>query len=168
VSVDIIPIEEKHIAGFNAAVGEVARERLYLSFFDAFPMEGSRKFVMNNIANGNPQFVAILDNKVIGWCDINPNTSRVISPHCATMGMGILPPYRGQGIGKKLLAAALDAAKKKGILRVDLTVRATNLNAIKLYEKFGFVHEGTMRKEACVDGLYYDTHMMALLFPPLA
>jgi len=165
--VEIIPVQESHIEEVNAIVGKVAREREYLTFFDAFPMESTREFIMGNIANGNPNFVAMMGNKIIGWCDITQNTSRPVNRHSGTMGMGILAPYRGIGIGRKLLAAAINAAKQKGILRIELTVRETNHIARALYEKMGFVLEGILRKEWHANGKYYDTHVMALLLPPL-
>jgi len=167
IHAEIIPAQESHIEEVNVVVGEVAREREYLTFFDAFPMESTREFIMGNIANGNPNFVALVENKIIGWCDITRNTSRPVNRHSGTMGMGILARYRGIGIGRKLLAAAINAAKEKGIFRIELTVRETNHIACTLYEKMGFVREGTLRKEWHVDDKYYDTHVMALLLPPL-
>jgi RimJ/RimL family protein N-acetyltransferase len=158
----IRPIAENDIEDFNAAVGEVARERDYLTFLDNPPMNGTDAFVRDNIANGHPQFIAITDNKIIGWCDITPDTSRVVHEHKGTLGIGILKPYRGQGLGRRLMNAAIQAAKEKGLQRIELKVRTTNTNAFMLYQKLGFVLEGTMRKEWHVDGVYYDTHFMAL------
>lgn len=168
MSVDIIPIAEEHIEAFNAAVGEVAREKNYLTFLDCPPMEGTYEFVRENIAQGHPQFVAMEGNKLIGWCDITPDSTREVHRHKGTLGIGILAGYRGQGIGRRLMETAITAAARKGLTRIELKVRASNTHARALYEKLGFVLEGTMRKEWHVDGQYYDTHFMALLLPPLA
>jgi RimJ/RimL family protein N-acetyltransferase len=47
--------------------------------------------------------------------------------------------------------------------RVSLEVLAINTNAIKLYEKLGFVREGIRRKEFFLDGKYLDSYIYGLL-----
>ena len=49
---------------------------------------------------------------------------------------------RGQGCGKKLLAAALKALKARGVEEVFLEVRAGNEPAERLYAQFGAVEVG--------------------------
>ena len=55
VDCDIVPIAENHIPGFRAAVDAVAREKKYLAFLEAPPLEETTKFVLNNIEQKNPQ-----------------------------------------------------------------------------------------------------------------
>jgi ribosomal protein S18 acetylase RimI-like enzyme len=45
---------------------------------------------------------------------------------------------RGKGIGKKLLDATIEHARQKGFATVKLNVIETNLDAKRLYERFGF------------------------------
>ena len=79
--------------------------------------------------------------------------------------MGLLQSYRGQGIGRRLLQRTLDAARARGLSRVELTVREDNPAAIALYEKFGFEAEGVQRNAFKVVGRYHNLIMMAVLFP---
>ena len=51
------------------------------------------------------------------------------------------------------------------ILRIELTVYTDNVAALRLYQKFGFVIEGTHRAYALRDGAYVDAHAMARLHP---
>ena len=81
--------------------------------------------------------------------------------------MGLLPAVRGQGIGQRLMEAALKAAQSYGFTRVELAVRADNVRAIALYERLGFVREGVLRNGFCVDGVYFDVYTMALLYKPV-
>ncbi len=77
--------------------------------------------------------------------------------------MGIIPEFRGKGIGHRLMIAALDRARDEGFLRVELSVRSDSTNAIALYEKIGFVKEGLLKRSVCVDGQFSDTICMAIL-----
>jgi|EndMetStandDraft_2_1072991.scaffolds.fasta_scaffold150075_2 ribosomal protein S18 acetylase RimI-like enzyme len=159
---EITPIAEDHIPGFRATLDAVARERKFLSFLEAPPLEQIRPFVLNNIKEGWPQLVVLAEDEVVGWCDVLPTPRRTVSAHCATLGMGLLPAYRGQGIGRKLMRCTVDAALAFGFTRIELTVRETNVNAIALYKSFGFEMEGLHRKAVCIDGRYENTLSMAL------
>ncbi|MES2607961.1 MAG: GNAT family N-acetyltransferase [Pseudomonadota bacterium] len=159
----IAPTTDDHIEGYCAAVASVSSERLYLTTFSGFSLESSRAFVLGNRAKGFPHFVALDNEKVIGWCDIS-SFDRPVSKHSGTLGIGILKPYRGQGIGKKLINTTIAAAKESGLTRVDLTVRENNTNAIALYKKVGFEIEGVLRNAIRIDGLYTNSIAMAMLF----
>ncbi|WVY89866.1 hypothetical protein V8G54_035380 [Vigna mungo] len=54
------------------------------------------------------------------------------------MTLGVLAPYRGLGIGTKLLNHALDLCSKQNISEVYLHVQTNNEDAINFYKKFGF------------------------------
>lgn len=161
MTVDIRSITPEDIEGFRHAVDVVARERKYLAFLEAPPLARAREFVLENIAKGNPQFVAITDGGVVGWCDIIRH-SRPIHAHAGVLGMGLLPAHRGRGYGRKLLETTLRAAVLAGFSRVELTVHADNPRAVALYERVGFVHEGTKRRATCIDGRFGDAIMMAI------
>ena len=160
---NIVPITEAHTEGFWSAVDSVSRERKYLAFLEGPPINTTRDFVLNNI-NGNwPQVVAMSNGALIGWCDVTA-LDRPVFAHIGSLGMGVLAPYRGQGIGKALISAALQKARARGLTRIELTVRENNKAAIELYKKFGFVAEGIHKNGVCIDGQYENHIFMALLF----
>ena len=77
--------------------------------------------------------------------------------------MGIVPAYRGRGLGFRLLNTALEQARGAGFVRIELDVYADNMRAIALYEKVGFVREGVVRDAVFVDGKYRDAIAMAMV-----
>lgn len=160
---DIVPIAEADIESFHRALDLVARERRYLAFLEAPPLESTRAFVLDLIKRGYPQFVALAGGEVVGWCDVTPK-SRPVHAHTGVFGVGILPSFRGQGVGARLIERTLGAARAIGLSRIELTVRESNVNAIALYEKFGFEIEGLLRKAINVDDAYENVVMMGLLF----
>lgn len=72
----------------------------------------------------------------------------------------------GHGIGTRALLAALSHAfDTVGLHRVSLEVYDHNPRARRLYERIGFVHEGTLRDALRLDGRWVDAHLMSLLRP---
>lgn len=62
------------------------------------------------------------------------------------------------------MAAVMDLAENwLNLKRLELTVYTDNSKAIHLYEKYGFVIEGTLRQWALRDGAYIDAYTMARL-----
>lgn len=162
LNVHIEPSRPGLIEGFHDCLDSVARERRYLAFDQAPPVDQMREFVAAGLASGMVQYFAVSDQRVVGWCDIRPG-GKEVQPHAATLGIGVRTGYRGQGIGSRLIEWCLNDAWSKGLTRVDLEVFSENTSAIALYEKFGFQHEGIKRRGRLVDGVYDDIVVMGLL-----
>jgi ribosomal protein S18 acetylase RimI-like enzyme len=162
--IEIVPIGRQHIAGFHAALDCVAKERRYLAMLEAPSFWRTRRFVLASLQAGAVHVVAVADDRVVGWCDLRPKAAPVLR-HTAVLGMGLVAAYRSQGIGSRLLTAALGLAPARGIRRSELIVRSDNSAAIALYRRFGFVDEGTCRNYMRVDDVDYDALLMARLDP---
>lgn len=106
----IIPIEEKHAEGFHACLDYVAKERKYLVFQEAPPLESTLGFVKENVETGQVQLVVMDEEKVVGWCDILKPKS-VAFAHVGAVGIGLLPGYRGKGCGEE----AFGRSHQKGV-----------------------------------------------------
>jgi ribosomal protein S18 acetylase RimI-like enzyme len=158
----ILPIAQEHIEGFRTVLDSVARERRYLAFLEAPSLEDLSAFVGKNIRNGYPEYVALVGDRVVGWCDALP-FERPTKAHGGVLGMGVKTEYRGVGIGRALIQATLEGARTAGLTRIELTVREDNERAIHLYRKLGFTHEGLKRNGVRVDGRYYNLVSMGLL-----
>lgn len=163
MTIEIVPIGAEHIPGFRDVLDSVARERRYLAFLEAPSLETVDAFVSANIAAATPQFVAMSDGQVVGWCDILPK-NRPTRRHTGVLGVGVIDRCRGQGIGRALITKTMVAARTKGFTRVELTVRTDNIRAIRLYERLGFTTEGVVRRDLLIDGQYQDSRLMALLY----
>jgi RimJ/RimL family protein N-acetyltransferase len=151
-------------AAFRACLDAVARERRYLALVEAPPIEQVRGFLAAALARGAVQFLALSDGEVVGWCDVTPRDWEGYR-HCGTLGMGVLPAYRGRGLGRELLRRTLEAARERGIERVELEVHASNEAAIGLYLRHGFEREGVKRRGRILDGRAEDILCMAWLAP---
>ena len=73
--------------------------------------------------------------------------------------------WRGRGVGSVTLRWLVEWARSNPVIhRLELEVFTHNAGAIKLYERLGFVNEGTLREDFFKDGRYADSHIMAILF----
>ena len=162
MNVTIRPITTDDAESFHSCLDIVAREAKYLAMLEAPPIDQTRAFVNDNIANGYPQLVAHDGARVVGWCDILPG-QRVTMRHCGTLGLGLLPEHRGKGLGRELIAACIAKAPDVGVTRIQLDVRADNERALRLYERMGFVRDGIKKNGMRVNGEYFELITMALL-----
>jgi L-phenylalanine/L-methionine N-acetyltransferase len=105
--------------------------------------------------------LAISGEQVIGMIGIlGISNTRML--HIRSLFMAVHQDLQGQGVGQRLLQAALDLCD--GPLRakrVDLSVFTDSAHALALYQKFGFVIEGRLRCNAFRDGHYVDAYAMA-------
>ena len=60
--------------------------------------------------------------------------------------IAILPEYRRRGLAKDLFSALSDAARDKGVTRLQLEVRESNVAARSLYESLGFIVDGKRKR----------------------
>jgi putative acetyltransferase len=110
--------------------------------------------------------VAEQDGAVVGTAGLHPAGPSQRRRHVMSLGMSVLSAAQGRGVGSALMAGLCDYADNwVGTLRLELSVYTDNTKAIGLYQKFGFVIEGTMRGYAMRDGQFADTHAMARLHP---
>jgi RimJ/RimL family protein N-acetyltransferase len=84
--------------------------------------------------------------------------------HRATLGMGLLRAFTGQGHGTALVeTAARWAREEAGLAWIDLGVFSNNERARRLYRRMGFVEIGTRREAFRLDsGVAVDDVLMAL------
>jgi ribosomal protein S18 acetylase RimI-like enzyme len=54
--------------------------------------------------------------------------------------LAVLPEYRGQGVGRALLALIELQARKRGCVKLTLEVQENNHRARRVYERAGFSH----------------------------
>lgn len=161
--VQIIYADEKYISSFYKTLGQVAAEKIYIEMTEPPPFDKTEAFQKKLIEQNNPVYYAVIADQVVGWIDISrPENERL--KHRGFLGMGMLASVRGQGIGSKLMDKALEHAKKIGLEKVELSVYTTNTGAIKLYQKFGFIEEGLIKKYRKLGDQYFDCINMAKYF----
>ena len=89
-------------------------------------------------------FVAENAGEIVGRLSVarDPHPA---SNHVADLGLMVAAAHRRRGIGRALLARAVEWAGDARVRKLELHVLPHNAPAIALYESFGFVREGYRR-----------------------
>jgi len=78
-------------------------------------------------------FVTWHHDEVVGYLIF-----RVILDELHFMNLAVRPSWQRRGLGAALVYFALQAGRQRGVSKSTLEVRASNVRAQKLYQKFGF------------------------------
>lgn len=95
-----------------------------------------------------------------GWVELHRMVPRRMR-HVAGLTLAVDAQARGRGIGRGLLRATYPWARRVGVRRIRLDVRAGNDVARRLYESEGFELEGCEREQVRTDEGFEDNLIMA-------
>jgi RimJ/RimL family protein N-acetyltransferase len=126
-------------------------------------LEDEREFVLRSkVSERILILLAFAGEELVGMLDLSAG-QRPSDRHAGRFGMSVAKAWRGQGIGRRLLAAAIDETKGwPGFCRIELECAPWNEAAIALYESLGFVLEARRRKALNLRGRPEDMLLMAL------
>lgn len=90
---------------------------------------------------------------------------RDFNRHCGRFGMSVAKDWRGKGVGRAILAAAIEKTREwPGFCRIELEVFPHNATAIALYESMGFELEARKVKAVKMQAEPEDLLLMALVW----
>jgi len=161
---DAVPEDAARLLDYLAVV---SAESDFLSFgrgeFDLD--EAQQAEVLGGFLRSDNQLyiLALMDDLLAGALFFDGG-SRPRLRHVGEFGMSVLQDHSGMGVGQIMIETMLEWARSTGIVKtIDLRVRVDNTRAIRMYERNGFIHEGTMIDQMRIDGTSYDAHAMGLV-----
>ena len=83
-------------------------------------------------------FVAVHENKIVGWIGAAQAIMIEIKPHCEINGLVTDERYRGKGVGKLLIEKVKQWARENGNDVLSLHCNVTRTAAHLFYEHIGF------------------------------
>ncbi len=84
------------------------------------------------------RYVAIDNEKVVGWIAISPTSSREVYCGVAEVSIYINSEYRNKGIGKQLMNCLCVESERKGYWSLYSSIFAINEGSIQLHKACGF------------------------------
>jgi ribosomal protein S18 acetylase RimI-like enzyme len=88
------------------------------------------------LEHGSFILLAHYHDEIVGTVTLSPLENDTFE----IMKLGVIDAYKRLGIGRKLLQTCIDICHKKEVKLITLDTSSKLVNAIKLYEKFGFEH----------------------------
>lgn len=126
---EIVRMKEEHIQ----SVAQLER--------DCFSVPWSENALREEIDNSVSRFfVCLFDGVVFGYGGMH-----IMSGECYIDNIAVNVSHRRQNIGSLLTEKLIETAKEEGAEFISLEVRKSNIPAISLYEKYGFVSVGVRK-----------------------
>jgi len=112
------------------------RERLE----DPLPESYLRAFREIEADTNNELVVAELEGEVVGTLQLTftPSISFHGGKRCTVESVRVDEKLRGKGIGREMMLWAIERAKEKGCISMQLTTNNDRLDAHRFYENLGF------------------------------
>ncbi|HEY3415136.1 MAG TPA: GNAT family N-acetyltransferase [Armatimonadota bacterium] len=99
-----------------------------------------------HIAGGYPVLVAEDDNgRVVGWASLSAYHRKPGYRLTAEDSVYVAPDRLGKGIGALLLPRLIEAGRAAGFHTIVAVIGGTNEASVRLHERNGFKHAGTIR-----------------------
>ena len=121
---------------------------------------------LNKQASSDNQItlLAFLNDEIAGLINITADQRKRVR-HIGDLFIVIGKRYWNNGLGNLLLEEVIEWAQASGVLRrLQLTVQTRNLAAVHLYQKHGFVIEGSQERGAYIEeGEFVDVYLMGRL-----
>ena len=102
----------------------------------------ARSLEETKCSSNEVELVAIIDGQIVGSAGVSAVRSRRKVAHRARFGISVLQAYWGMGIGRVLMEASIDCARRAGYTQLELEVVADNERAVSLYRRAGFEEFG--------------------------
>ncbi len=104
----------------------------------SFPVPWSTKAFEEEIKKSISNFWAVIsDKKILAYICF-----WMFDKEIHILNFAVHPNKRNRGLGKFLLKAVIEAGNSKGVENIWLEVRPSNIAALSIYNKFGFVEAG--------------------------
>jgi len=88
--------------------------------------------------NDRDAYVAVLDDKIIGWIGVYYSVQLESPPYCEINGLVIDENFRGKGIGKMLIEKIKQWGKEKGTGKLRLHCNVKRKETHLFYQHLGF------------------------------
>ena len=121
------------------------------------------------VEGGFPYLVADAGGRIDGYAYAGPYRPRIAYRYTVEDSVYVHPRAYRNGIGRMLLTALIARARETGQHSMIAAIESGNATSIRLHERRGFEHVGTLKEAGTKFGRWFDLTLMQLrLAPPAA
>ncbi len=106
------------------------------------------------------RLVARASSDIAGWAALSPVSRREVYAGVAEVSIYVKFTYRGQGIGRALLAALIAESEKHGIWTLQAGIFPENEHSLLLHKQAGFREVGRRERIGRMDGQWRDVMLL--------
>lgn len=103
------------------------------------------------------RLVARIADEIVGWAALSPVSARACYAGVAEHSIYVDASRRGQGIGKRLLEALVEASEVSGFWTLQSSIFPENQASIAIHLACGFRILGRRKRVAMLNGVWRDT-----------
>lgn len=100
------------------------------------------------------------DGTIEGWAALSPVSSRPVYAGVAEVSVYVAEPVRGQGVGRRLLAALVAESEKDGRWTLQAGIFPENEASVALHVSCGFRIVGRRERIGSRDGVWRDNLLL--------
>lgn len=97
---------------------------------------------------------------VAGWAALTPYSARAVYAGVAEVSIYVAAAMRGQGVGRRLLAALVAASEAAGIWTLQAGIFPENTASVRLHERCGFRVVGRRERIGQLHGVWRDVLLL--------
>ena len=98
--------------------------------------------------------------QVVGWAALTPYSARAVYAGVAEVSIYIAAAMRGQGVGRRLLTALVDASEAAGIWTLQAGIFPENTASVRLHARCGFRVVGRRERIGQLHGVWRDVLLL--------
>ena len=106
------------------------------------------------------RLVALAGERVAGWAALSPVSARKVYAGVAEVSVYVAAEFRGQGVGRALLAALVQASEAEGIWTLQAGIFPENVASVRLHKACGFREVGRRERVGKLRGRWRDTVLL--------
>ncbi|MEX3776581.1 N-acetyltransferase family protein [Pseudomonas sp. MYb118] len=159
----IVNASEHHIEGITAIYNDAVEHSTAIWNETTVDTANRSAWLADRQRLGYPVLVAVdADNSVLGYASFGDWRAWDGYRHTVEHSIYVRGDQRGNGLGKHLLQALIERARDIGKHVMVAGIEAGNLASIRLHEKLGFEHAGTLREVGVKFGTWLDLTFLQL------
>lgn len=162
-SVTIRPATAEDVPAILAIYNEAGVGTTASADYEPHTLDQRAEWLAEHDRDGYPVLVADDGGEVVGWASLSAYHRRIGYRFTAEDSVYIALARCGEGIGKLLLEALIQAGSTAGFHTIVATIGGTNEASIRLHARFGFQHAGALREAIHKFGKWQDVTYMQLV-----
>lgn len=106
------------------------------------------------------RFVAVVDNKIVGWAALTKVSGRCVYAGVAEVSLYVAEAFRGQKIGTQLLGRLISESENENFWTLQAGIFPENEASLRIHEQLGFRKIGYRERIGQMDGKWRDTVLL--------